>query len=52
MKDYQNYKELRIDGGLYKGQLDSKGSNGRHGKGTMEYSDYSVYTGDWFKNKR
>lgn len=52
LKEHKNYKELRNEEGLYKGQVQDKNSVTRHGYGVMEYHDCSVYTGQWKNNKR
>jgi hypothetical protein len=52
LKEYQNYKEIRIQEGFYKGQVESSNSILRNGYGMMEYIDKSVYLGYWKKDKR
>jgi hypothetical protein len=52
LKDYQNYKEIRIPEGVYKGQVEAPLSNIRDGYGQMEYVDGSIYFGYWKKDKR
>jgi len=55
--EYTNYKKMNLEDGVYEGQVERMVNNSqshflRNGYGIMKYSDGSVYTGNWTKDKK